>query len=91
VGLGSAGGGPNSGHSGALRWLELSGLAYNLAGNIGSIVNVPELLGKEETVTWSAQATIHPATDSLILRVTGAAGQTIRWVASVRTSEVIFE
>jgi hypothetical protein len=52
---------------------------------------VPELLGKEETVTWSAQATIHPATDSLILRVTGAAGQTIRWVASVRTSEVIFE
>jgi len=39
---------------------------------------------------WTAEIVADDVTEALVIRVTGAAAQTVRWVATVRTAELIF-
>lgn len=53
---------------------------------IGSVV---ELMAREDDTSWSVTIDADPTNDALRIRVTGAAGRTIRWVATVRTTETV--
>ncbi len=44
-----------------------------------------EVLG---TSPWAAYASADDGSDALVVKVVGASGVTIRWVATVRTTEV---
>ena len=46
--------------------------------------------GAKERAAWNATVAADDANDALVIQVNGAAGTTIRWVATVRTAEVIF-
>ncbi len=70
---------------------------YNLRGVIENVVGVTALVGtvdvamtKEDVAAWNATAVADNINDALAIRVTGVAATTIRWVATVRTTEVIF-
>lgn len=54
-----------------------------------SFLNAPivEVLG-EDVSSWDATVQADDTNDALVLKVTGAASTTIRWVATVRTTEV---
>ena len=54
-----------------------------------SFLNAPivEVLG-EDVSAWDATVQADDTNDALVLKVTGAASTTIRWVATVRTTEV---
>jgi hypothetical protein len=54
-----------------------------------SFLNAPivEVLGEDDNA-WDATVQADNTNDALVLKVTGAASATIRWVATVRTTEV---
>jgi len=58
-------------------------------GGTTSFLNAPivEVLG-EDVSAWDATVQADDTNDALVLKVTGAASTTIRWVATVRTTEV---
>ena len=58
-------------------------------GGTTSFLNTPivEVLG-EDVGSWDATVEADNTNDALVLKVTGAASTTIRWVATVRTTEV---
>ena len=69
---------------------------YQIRGVIGNFAGFIALLGTpvktvlyESDSTWDVTVGADLATSTLTVRVRGAAGQTIRWVVSVRTVEVI--
>jgi hypothetical protein len=74
-----------------------SSAAYRIFGAIKNVANTTTLLGAlnktvigEDVAAWDATVVADDTNDALEVRVTGASGTTIRWVASVRTSEVSF-
>ena len=44
----------------------------------------------EQVAGWDVAAEADDANDALVIKVMGASGATVRWVANVRTAEVIF-
>jgi len=71
--------------------------AYRIFGAIKNNAGTTTLLGilnktiiGEDISTWDANIVADDPTDSLVVRVTGASATTIRWVATVRTTEVNF-
>jgi hypothetical protein len=58
-------------------------------GGTTSFLNAPivEVLG-EDVSAWDATVQADDTNDALVLKVTGAASTTVRWVATVRTTEV---
>jgi len=55
------------------------------------LVGAPEVAFEREQVpAWNATVEADDATDALVVRVFGQSGQSIRWVATVRTAEVIY-
>lgn len=70
---------------------------YNIRGVIENVGGVTALVGalnvafaNEDVAAWNATVAADDANDALVIQVNGAAGTTIRWVATVRTTEVIF-
>ena len=54
-------------------------------------VGVPETaFVREQIPAWNATVEADNANDALVVRVTGETGVSIRWVATVRTAEVIY-
>lgn len=68
---------------------QLRGVIENNAGTTALIGTVNKTILAEDTAAWDVTAVADDTNDALIIRVTGAAGADIRWVASVRTVEVI--
>jgi hypothetical protein len=68
---------------------------YQIKGIIGNVAGVTLVKGLNKTVLWEDDASwdVSVEADSthqaLVIKVTGGSGQTIRWVANVRTVEVI--
>ena len=67
---------------------RIQGVIENNAGTT-SFVGTPTMtvLG-EDVAAWNAGVQADDTNDALLVRVTGAANTTIRWVATVRTAEV---
>ena len=62
-------------------------------GGVTSLVDVPSvtrLPSDPATASWNVTVEADDTNDALVIKVTGANSTTIRWVASVRTVEVIF-
>ena len=73
---------------------QIRGLIRNLGGVtmlVGGPPN-PINLGGEGTATWAVTAAADDLNDALVVRVNGPAvgGGVVRWVATVRTTELIF-
>ncbi len=69
---------------------QIRGAIKNNSGTT-SIVGSPTFtLLAEDVASWDASAVADNANDALVVKVTGAAATSIRWVATVRTSEVTF-
>ena len=67
---------------------HIQGLIENVGGTT-SFIGTPSVttLG-EDVASWNAIAAFDDTNDALIIKVIGAGGGTIRWVATVRTAEV---
>ncbi len=69
---------------------QIRGVIKNNAGTT-ALVGTPNLLVLgEDVAAWDATAAADNANDALVVRVTGAAATTIRWIATVRTVEVTY-
>lgn len=75
-----------------------SGAGYRITGvikhnalGLTTFIGTPTVttLG-EQIAGWDAAVEADDVNDALVIRVTGASGVNVRWVASVRTVEVIF-
>lgn len=75
---------------GIVAGYQIRGVIHNVAGAT-TFVGVPAVtvLGDSGS-DWTVVLQAHDSTNSLDILVTGEAGQTIRWVAVVRTVEVAF-
>lgn len=68
---------------------QIRGVVANFAGLVGLLGAPVKTTLYESDATWDANVEADVANAALVIKVRGAAGQTIRWVASVRTVEVI--
>ncbi len=68
---------------------NIVGVIENSGGNT-ALIGPPGKISSEEDPSWDANAVADDTNDALQIRVTGAAGTTIRWVATVRTVEVSY-
>jgi hypothetical protein len=60
------------------------------AGLTAFVGTVDTVMTKEGVAAWNVQIVADDMNDALVIRGVGAAGDTIRWVATVRTAEVGF-
>lgn len=67
---------------------QIRGVIENSAGSTALVSGVNRTELGEEVASWDATVEADDTYDALIVKVTGDAGRTIRWVASVRTAEV---
>jgi hypothetical protein len=68
----------------------IRGVIKNVGGAT-SFVGTPNVITlDEDNAAWDVAIQADNTNDALVINVTGAAGTTIRWVASVRSSEVLF-
>jgi hypothetical protein len=77
--------GRSSGNTSAAYLIR--GAIDNNGGTTSFINAIVETLG-EDVGSWDATVEADNTNDALVLKVTGAASTTIRWVATVRTTEV---
>jgi len=68
---------------------RLIGVVENVGSAMGGTFQATQVL-REDVASWDASASTDNVNDALVIRVTGAAGTTIRWVATVRTVEVTY-
>jgi hypothetical protein len=64
------------------------GVIENNTGTTGFIGTPTVTVLGEDVSAWNVTVQADNSIDALVIRVTGAAGVTIRWVATVRTAEV---
>jgi hypothetical protein len=67
---------------------EIKGLIENDGGTV-AFVGTPTYASWEDVPAWTLAAQADNVSKALVVKVTGAAGTNIRWVASVRTAEVL--
>lgn len=67
---------------------EFKGCIDNNAGTTALVGSVTKTVLAEDTAGWDADVTADNTNDALILTVTGENAKTIRWVATVWTTEV---
>jgi hypothetical protein len=65
-----------------------SGVIVNAGGATSMVASPTVTVLGEEVAAWSFKIEADNANDALVLEVTGAAATTIRWVATVETTEV---
>jgi hypothetical protein len=73
---------------GASAGYRITGLIENVAGTTTFVGTQPLTVLGEDAPVWNVTVVADNANDALEIKVTGAAGTNIRWVASVRTVEV---
>lgn len=64
------------------------GIKRTAAGTTSLIGSVTEIMAQEDDPAWSVTVDADTFNNALRLQCAGAAGRSIRWVASVRTAEV---
>lgn len=69
---------------------QIRGVIENNAGTTALVGSPTVTVLAEDVAAWDATVVADNSFDTLVVRVTGAAATTVRWVASVRTVEVTF-
>jgi hypothetical protein len=67
---------------------QLTGVIKNIGGITNFVGTPTKTVLAESVIAWDAQVVADDTNDALVIQVTGSNGNTIRWVASVRTVEV---
>jgi hypothetical protein len=80
-------GGINGTNSAGYR---IVGVIKNNAGNTAFIGTPTVTTLGEDVAAWNATAVADNTNDALVLQVTGSTNTTVRWVGSVRTTEVAY-
>jgi hypothetical protein len=75
--------------SGNSAVFQIRGAIKNNAGTTALVGSLNTTVLAQDVGSWGATVIADDANDALTIKVTGAASTTIRWVASVRTVEVI--
>ncbi len=79
--------GPTGGN---IAGYQIQGLVQNFNGGMYFVGTPAVTILGEDNAAWNAAVAANDTVDALDILVTGVAGVTIRWVASVRTVEVLF-
>jgi hypothetical protein len=69
---------------------RIAGAIKNNAGTTSIMGSPTKTIVAADDPSWDATAVADVSKQALVIQVIGANGTTIRWVASVRTSEVVF-
>jgi hypothetical protein len=69
---------------------QILGTAENNNGVTAFLTTPTKVLANKDIATWDANMYASGTNGALIVRVTGGAATSIRWVATVRTTEVIY-
>ena len=64
------------------------GVIENVSGTTALVGTLTKITLGEDAPAWDANAEADNTNDALVIKVSGAASTTIRWVATVRTAEV---
>jgi len=78
-----------SGAAGASAGYQVRGVIENDGGTTALVGAVTETVLAEDDAAWDVTVSADDISDSLRVRVNGDAADSVRWVASVRTVEVI--
>ena len=77
--------------AGTVAGYRQAGVVWNRDGQLFMSPAPTETLFEPPAVAgWDAEATISMLNDVFQVKVTGSSGETVRWVATVRTAEVVF-
>jgi hypothetical protein len=67
---------------------HLMGCADNFSNTVANVGNVYEVAVAQDDVAWAVDVRADNTNDAINVFVTGAASKTIRWTASIKTTEV---
>jgi hypothetical protein len=67
---------------------HMYGVIENVSGTTALVGTLTKITLGEDAPAWDANAEADNTNDALVIKVSGAASTTIRWVATVRTAEV---
>jgi hypothetical protein len=67
---------------------HLMGCADNFSNTVANVGNVYEVAVAQDDVAWAVDVRADNTNDAIGVFVTGAASKTIRWTASIKTTEV---
>ena len=71
----------------AASYQYVGGIKHTASGGVALIGSVQQVMALEDDPAWSVLVDANDDNDALRIRVTGATGRTIHWVATVRTVE----
>ena len=66
----------------------LKGVVDNVAGNVQNVGNVYEVAVASDDGNWAVDVVADNTDDAVNVVVTGAAGKTVKWMATVETQEI---
>ena len=69
---------------------EITGLVKNISGTTSIVGNLQITTIAEDIASWDVTAVADNTNDALVLKVKGALSTNIRWVASVRSTQVTY-
>lgn len=69
---------------------KISGVISNNGGTTALVGSITKTVLGESVASWDATIEADDTNDALVIKVTGTAGNDIRWVATTTTSEVVF-
>ena len=69
---------------------KISGVISNNGGTTALVGSITKSVLGESVASWDATIEADDTNDALVIKVTGTAGNDIRWVATTTTSEVVF-
>lgn len=67
---------------------HLKGCADNFSGTVANVGTIYEIVVAQDDIAWSVDVRADNTNDAINVFVTGAANKTIRWTASIKTTEV---
>lgn len=67
---------------------HLKGCADNFAGTVANVGNIYEIVVAQDDIAWAVDVRADNTNDAINVFVTGAANKTVRWTATVKTTEV---
>jgi hypothetical protein len=76
--------------AGSSAGYKIEGVIQNNSGTTSIVGTAPTTVLAEAVAAWDAVVQADNTNDALVLKVTGAASTNIRWVATVRTTEVSY-
>ena len=66
----------------------LKGVVDNFSGNVQNVGNIYEVAVARDDTNWAVDVLADNTDDALNVVVTGAAGKTVKWMATVETQEI---